>query len=192
MGVNSGWTAIALAALALCGAGRASAEAAKPRVEVHRSQAGEKNAEGWYPATSTRGRFSGLSPIPFNDYTITIEDPNVGALTLHGVGSKSADGMEFGTIETVRTARQKDVDLRGVIAQVARKQGAAAPDIRVETIGREEIARAAFEGSARGVVMRASKTQESVFSVICEYPVALAESAKPTCEDYVASFQAGG
>lgn len=182
---------ITLAAVALCCSGRASAEAPKPQVEMHRTQAGEKDASGWYPAKPTKGHFSVLSPIPFNDYTIVTEDPNIGVLTLHGVGSKSADGMEFGAIETVRTARQKDVDLRDLIGRVARKQGATAPDVRIETIGREEVARTEFEGRSRGVVMRVSKTDAGLFNVICEYPEAIAEAAKPTCRDYVDSFRVG-
>lgn len=181
-------TAGGLAAVAAT-SGAAFGDAAKPQVEMHRTQATEKDESGWYLAKSTKGGFRILSPIPFNDYTIVTEDRNIGRLTLHGVGSKSADGMEFGAIETVRTDRQKDVDLRDLIAGVARKQGAAVPDVEVETIGREEVARAAFEGPSRGIVMRVSKTDRGLFNVICDYPVAISESAKLTCADYVDSFR---
>ncbi|MFD1704190.1 hypothetical protein ACFSCV_14385 [Methylopila henanensis] len=179
--------ALALATAAISGA--ASGEPAKPKVEMHRTQVAIKDADGWYPAKSTRGRFSVLSPIPFNDYSITFDDPNIGELVLHGVGGKSADGMEFGAIETVRTARQKDVDLRQLVANVAAKQGAAVPEVRPERVGDEDVAHAEFQGRSRGVVMRASKTQVGVYTVVCEYPGAIAEQAKPTCRDYVASFR---
>lgn len=177
-------------AAAAATSGAAFGDAAKPQVEMHRTQATEKDESGWYLAKSTKGGFRILSPIPFNDYTIVTEDRNIGRLTLHGVGSKSADGMEFGAIETVRADRQKDVDLRDLIAGVARKQGAAVPEVRLESVGKEEVAFAAFESSSRGVVMRVSKTGTSVFNVVCEYPLAIAEAAKLTCKGYVDSFRA--
>lgn len=102
------------------------AVAAAPKLQMHRQMVQQKDANGLYPAQSTRGHFSVISPIPFNDYTITTEDPNIGTLTMHGIGSKSVDDMEFGTIETVRTARQKDLNLRDFITRTATNLGAAA------------------------------------------------------------------
>lgn len=163
--------------------------AAAPKLEMHRQMVQQKNADGLYPAASTRGHFSIISPIPFNDYTITTEDPNIGTLTMHGIGSKSVDDMEFGTIETVRTARQKDLDLRNFITRTAANLGAMAPAISVTQEGPEEVARTAFEGTSRAIVMRLSKTAGSVFNVMCDYPVKAAKSARQMCDNYVSSFR---
>lgn len=167
----------------------AYAFAAQPKLQMHRQMVQQKDANGLYPAQSTRGHFSVISPIPFNDYTITTEDPNIGTLTMHGIGSKSVDDMEFGTIETVRTARQKDLNLRDFITRTAANLGAAAPAIVVKQEGPEEVARAAFEGTSRAIVMRLSKTPGSVFNVMCDYPVKAAKTARLMCDNYVSSFR---
>jgi len=165
------------------------AVAAAPKLQMHRQMVQQKDANGLYPAQSTRGHFSVISPIPFNDYTITTEDPNIGTLTMHGIGSKSVDGMEFGTIETVRTARQKDLNLRDFITRTAANLGAMAPAIVVKQEGPEEVARTAFEGTSRAIVMRLSKTAGSVFNVMCDYPVKAAQTARQMCDNYVSSFR---
>jgi hypothetical protein len=167
----------------------ACAFASQPQLEMHRQMVQQKNADGLFPAQSTKGHFSVISPIPFNDYTITTEDPNIGTLTMHGIGSKSVNDMEFGTIETVRTARQKDLNLRDFITRTAASLGAAAPVIAVKHEGPEEVARAAFEGTSRAIVMRLSKTAGSVFNVMCDYPVKAAKSARQMCDNYVSSFR---
>jgi len=167
----------------------ACAFATQPKLEMHRQMVQQKNAEGLYPAASTRGHFSIISPVPFNDYTITTEDPNIGTLTMHGIGSKSIYDMEFGTIETVRTARQKDLDLRDFISRTAANLGATAPAIVVKQEGPEEVARAAFEGTSRAIVMRLSKTAGSVFNVMCDYPVKAETTARQMCDNYVSSFR---
>ena len=163
--------------------------AAAPKLQMHRQMVQKKNADGLYPAQSTKGHFSVISPIPFNDYTITTDDPNIGTLTMHGIGSKSVDDMEFGTIETVRTARQKDLDLRDFITLTAANLGAMAPAISVRREGAEEVARTAFEGTSRAIVMRLSKTAGSVFNVMCDYPVKAAKTARQICDNYVSSFR---
>lgn len=163
--------------------------AANPKLEMHREMVQQKDADGLYPAESTRGHFSVKSPLPFNDYTITTEDPNIGTLTMHGIGSRSVDDMEFGTIETIRTARQKDMNLRDFITRTAASLGATAPAISVKQEGPEQVARTAFEGTSRAIVMRLSKTAGSVFNVMCDYPVQAAKTARQMCDNYVSSFR---
>jgi len=41
---------------------------AEPKVEMHRLGVNVDDGSGWYPAVSTKGSFSILMPIPFNDF----------------------------------------------------------------------------------------------------------------------------
>ena len=43
--------------------------AAQPTLVMHRQMAGEADADGWYPARSTRGGFSVRLPAQFNDFS---------------------------------------------------------------------------------------------------------------------------
>lgn len=95
--------------------------------------------------------------------------------------------MEFGTIETVRTERQKDLNLRDFFTRTATKQGATAPAIVVTQEGAKEVTRATFESTSRAIVKRLSKTAGSVFSVMCDYPVNAAKTAWQMCDNYVSS-----
>jgi len=182
-----GWSLVG-GAVVLCAAA-SFASAAEPRVELHRKWVEEKDAEGFYPATSTKGHFSILSPIPFNDYTIIADDPNVGQLVLHGLGSKSTDGYEFGAIETEMNERTKSPDLIALVHDTAAKLGGTVPPLKVEKSGDEEFVFAAVAGPSRSAFMRVSKTPRSVFTIACEYPTDQREIAEDLCGGYLASFR---
>ncbi len=67
---------------------------AEPGIQMHRVQVGEKDSNGWYPARSTKGSFSVLLPLPFNDFSV----PGDGAsavLRSEVVGGKSTEGIKF-------------------------------------------------------------------------------------------------
>jgi hypothetical protein len=68
-------------------------------MKLHRIQAGEPNAAGWYEAKSTDGHFRVMMPIPFNDFT-TRNPENLQALPVAcAIGSKSAEGWTFTVTE---------------------------------------------------------------------------------------------
>ncbi|WP_193088846.1 hypothetical protein [Advenella sp. FME57] len=89
----------------------------------------------------------------------------------------------------MRTARQKDLNLRDFITRTAANLEATAPAIEVRQEGPEEVVLAAFEGSSRAIVMRLSKTADSVFNVMCDDPIKAAKTARPMCDNYVSSFR---
>ncbi|MDB6007383.1 MAG: hypothetical protein JWR15_4370 [Prosthecobacter sp.] len=73
---------------------------AEPQMEMHRVQATTKDPSGWYLAASTQGSFSALIPLPFNDFTVTENDPKNGSVKTHTVGAKSTEGIKFSVTET--------------------------------------------------------------------------------------------
>lgn len=187
LGVSFGRAAAAIGVLA-CMAGTDVATA-EPRLELHRKWVEEKDTDGLYPAVSTKGHFSIVSPIPFNDYTIIADDPNVGQLVLHGLGSKSTDGYEFGAIETEMNDKTESPDISALIDGVAKKFGEDISPFKIEKMGDEEFAFAEIIGAQRSAFARVSKTSRSTFAVVCEYPTEQRDTAKDLCSDYLSSFR---
>ena len=165
------------------------AASADPNVELHRKWVEEKNADGWYPAKSTKGSFSIVSPIPFNDYTITANDPNIGLLTIHGIGSKNNDGYEFGALETERADKGSELDLQPIVENIAKKLDAPLPDIVFQQVGEEKLGFAELRGKNRSVMMRISSTPHSIFNVMCDFPTIQENTAKDLCAEYISSFR---
>lgn len=86
-------------------------QAPPPGMKMHRVQAGEPDASGWMPATSTEGGFSVRLPLKFNDFTIVEADPKAPALRTFTVGTKSQEGIKFSATRIVyrkgaRSAKQ--------------------------------------------------------------------------------------
>ncbi|NTF32903.1 hypothetical protein [Rhizobium skierniewicense] len=148
-----------------------------------------QDAEGWYPAKSTKGHFFIKSPIPFNDYTITTIDENIGALVIHGIGSKSTDGYEFGTIETVLTEKMKRPEPQMLVDETAKKMKASSPQVSIEDRDNERVSFAELHGSTRTVMMRLSSTSRSFFTVMCDFPKEQNQTGKDICTEYLGSFR---
>lgn len=64
-----------------------------PGMEMHRTQAGALDAEGWAVAESSKGNFSVQLPCKFNDFSVT---ESSGAVEkAHVLGCLQADGRKF-------------------------------------------------------------------------------------------------
>ena len=75
---------------------------AEPKLEMHRVGVNADDGSGWYPAVSTKGSFTILLPIPFNDFTT--RDPGTDEVT-HVVGGKSSEGIKITAVERPVTAK---------------------------------------------------------------------------------------
>ncbi len=83
----------------------------QPDMKMHRVQdSTNQTTEGWYYAKSTEGHFAVLMPIPFNDFTLTTQDPNIGQVQLYGIGAKSREGIKLSLTEMPYTKKSKDVN----------------------------------------------------------------------------------
>lgn len=67
---------------------------AKSAIQMHRQQVQDKDKNGWYPAKSTRGMFSVLLPLPFNDFSLS-DDDSADVSHVEVVGCKSSEGIKF-------------------------------------------------------------------------------------------------
>src|SRR5258708_2024037 len=81
--------------LALMILASAVAQAQQPKLEMHRAGVNADDGSGWHPAVSTKGSFSILMPIPFNDFTTG--DAGTGEVS-HAVGGKSSEGIKFAAV----------------------------------------------------------------------------------------------
>ncbi|WP_454816042.1 hypothetical protein [Labrys neptuniae] len=177
----------AVAAWLLVLAGPVAAQA-QANIEMHRTEVRQTDGQGGYPARSTRGRFFVISPIPFNDYSFTVDDQKIGPMVVHGIGSRMGQ-HEFGVIKFERTARMKDIDLRTFIQDLAQKRGIPVPDLPIGHSGTEEFVRAELRGPKQSAITRVSKTPDSVFNIVCEFPTSEIETWRPLCDRSIASFR---
>jgi hypothetical protein len=69
---------------------------AQPKLEMHRVGVKADDGSGWHLAVSSKGSFSVLLPIPFNDFTTN--DVATGETT-YVIGGKSSEGIKFAAVE---------------------------------------------------------------------------------------------
>ena len=82
-------------------------------VAMHRQQAGTPNQMGWYDAKSTQGHFSVSLPIPFNDFTVRVQEKEGRETVSYVIGSTSKEGFKFSATEIPRGSMTRDFDLKG-------------------------------------------------------------------------------
>ena len=149
---------------------------AEPQMEMHRLQATTKDQSGWYIAASTHGSFSVLIPIPFNDFTVTDDDPKIGRIKSHTVGARSAEGIKFSATETPIIEGRSPTDL-SALPQQLRKPGQTVSHIDTSSFGGYPSVSFSVKGSSSGAYMRYVNTRNSLIVVILEYPIHQAKAA---------------
>ena len=71
----------------------AADEADPPK--IYRMRAGQPGRDGWYPARSTGGGFTVLTPLSFNDLTVSGRDQDGMRVTTHMVASVDPNGWRY-------------------------------------------------------------------------------------------------
>lgn len=74
-----------------------SPSAGTPGTTVHRETAGTPDAEGWFEAVSTNGKFRVLVPAPFNDVQDDGKTEEGKPLVTHTIGAVDAAGARYTT-----------------------------------------------------------------------------------------------
>ena len=149
---------------------------AEPQMEMHRLQATTKDPSGWYVAASTYGSFSVLIPIPFNDFTVTDDDPKYGKFKAHIVGAKSVEGIKFSATETPIIEGRSPTNLAALPEQF-RKPGQTVSDIDTSLFAGYPSVSFSVKGLSSGAYMRHVKTPTTLILVILEYPMDQAKTA---------------
>ena len=161
---------------------------AEPQMEMHRVQATTKDPSGWYLAASTHGSFSVLIPIPFNDFTVTDDDPKVGKIKTHTVGAKSAEGIKFSATETPIIEGRSPTNLAALPRQF-RKPGQTVSDIDTSLFAGYPSVSFSVKGPSSGAYMRHVKTPKSLILVILEYPTDQAKGAEGLRSVFLSSLK---
>jgi hypothetical protein len=68
---------------------------AKPKMDMHRVQAGNLDADGWCIAQSTQGPFQVTFPGHFNDFTVSGADTNGSPVETFALGTLTADNTKY-------------------------------------------------------------------------------------------------
>ncbi len=160
-------------------------------ITKHRFGAGEADASGWYPATSTKGRFSVSLPNRFSDFTTVSSRPFGVASESYWLGTRlkaiqfTALGLTRGDGKPAAGTLQGAADL--LLAKVPK---ASAKDKRQVT--RKGIKGLEFTLSNRSWTLRQRVMLEgnTVYWLMVEYPTRSAEGA-PTkdIERFFDSFE---
>ncbi len=145
---------------------------------MHRQQATVEHESGWNYAESTEGSFSVLMPIPFNDFTVTDDDPKEGMIQTFGIGSKTLEGIKFSVTE-IPTKETSDP---GDFEKIAEKFGESNSTVVSREIsdfkGMRCITIELSDGSS-GAFIRYLLGPKSIFAIIIEYPESGGLDLKP-------------
>jgi hypothetical protein len=161
---------------------------AEPHMEMHRVQATTKDPSGWYLAASTHGSFAVLIPIPFNDFTVTDDDPKAGSVKTYTVGAKSMEGMKFSATEIPIITGRTPTNLVA-FPQQFRKSGQTVSDIDNSSFAGYPAVSFSVKGPSSGAYMRYVKTPKSLITVILEYPTDQAEAAEGFRSAFLSSLK---
>ena len=113
----------------------ACAASAAPQTIVHRKNVSEKDASGWYPASSTTGGFAVLMPLPFADYSVVGDNVDGGRFEMSFIAARSTDGFQFTASSVSCSAKQPD--LRSLYEKF-RKDGQVLSEATVQKSDTEE------------------------------------------------------
>lgn len=161
---------------------------AEPKLEMHRVGVNVDDGSGWYPAVSTKGSFSILLPIPFNDFTT--RDPGTGEVS-HVVGGKSSEGIKFMAVETPVTAKTP-VDLAAIPKSFSSNPANKVSDVSRNT--KDDVDNLSFSvaNSATTAHIRYIRMKGTLYVLTIEYPNAHRDVVAEKKDKFFGSFKLKG
>jgi hypothetical protein len=172
----------ALIAIALVLPGIAEAQ---PKLEMHRVGASTDDGSGWHLAVSSKGSFSVLLPIPFNDFTT--QDAATGETT-YVVGGKSTEGIKFVAAELAPGAKPP-ADLASIPKSLASNPANKVSDVKRSTNGDADILTLTVAGAATGLYMRCVQIGGVRYTLTIEFPNAHRELVAANKDKFFESFK---
>jgi hypothetical protein len=140
---------------------------------MHRQRAGAPNADGWYDAKSTEGRFSVSLPIPFNDFTLRAKEKDGAEVVSYVIGSTSKEGFKFSATEMLNTRRTREFDARAYVEKFkADKRNTVSNETLFEVDGHSAV-QFHVSNAQQSAYMRAIVVPPGVLLLIVEYPTRL-------------------
>ena len=161
----------------------AIAQAQQPKLEMHRVGVNADDGSGWHPAVSSKGSFSILMPIPFNDFTT-----HDGGEASHAIGAKSAEGIKFLVLEAPVTGKTP-TDLAEIPKSLSSKPGNKVSDVIRQTKEGVDTLTFTLTGPATGGHIRAIRMKSVLYMLSIEFPNAQRELAATLKDKFFASFK---
>jgi hypothetical protein len=157
---------------------------------MHRTQAGEPDADGWCHAASTRGSFSVTLPGPFTDYMLKSTTTTGGVGVFHTVATKDASGTEFNVLQTECIGKRPPATLSRVESLKDRfeKVGAAVEhrDFTIDGLPADRLSVCAPGVSAEMVLVSRGSSD---YMISVQWRGHAAETLDQDIERFLASFR---
>jgi hypothetical protein len=158
---------------------------AQPKLEMHRVGAKADDGSGWHLAVSSKGSFSVLLPIPFNDFTTN--DASTGE-TSYVVGAKSSEGIKFSAVELARAAKPLP-DLDSIPKSLATTPANKVSDVRRSTEGEADVLTLTTANAATTLYMRCIQLGGVRYVLTIEFPNAYRELVAANKDRFFESFK---
>lgn len=155
-------------------------------VTLHRKQAGNKVNNGWYPAQSTKGDYSVLMPLKFNDFSVKSQDDKVRSVEM--LNTRSHEGIRFLASRTFYSEP-------GQAAVVFDKftSGEIVPETSRKTLNYKGYEAVLIETSGQNTAnsQLVMKVGETLMLMAIEWPHQHGKTAKKLGDIFFKSFNAG-
>lgn len=158
---------------------------AQPKLEMHRAGANTDDGSGWHLAVSSKGSFSVLLPIPFNDFTI--QDATTGEPT-YVVGGKSSEGIKFAAVELPPGAKPPP-DLASIPKSLATNPANKVSDVSRSTRDGADILTLTVADASKTLYMRCIQTKGSRYTLTIEFPNGYRELVTANKDKFFDSFK---
>jgi hypothetical protein len=162
-----------------------AAAVAQPKLEMHRAGVSTDDGSGWHLAVSSKGSFSVLLPIPFNDFTT--RDAATGETT-YVVGGKSSEGIKFVAVELPPGAKPPP-DLASIPKSLAATPGNKVSDVSRSTKGDADVLTLTVADGSKTLYMRCIQTKGARYTLTVEFPNAYRELVAANKDRFFDSFK---
>lgn len=139
---------------------------AQPKLEMHRVGVSADDGSGWHLAVSSKGSFSVLLPIPFNDFTT--HDAKTGETT-YVVGGKSTEGIKFVAVELPPGGKPLP-DLASIPQSMASNPANKVSDVSRSTKSDADILTLTVADGSKTLHMRCIQTKGARYTLTIEFP----------------------
>jgi hypothetical protein len=157
---------------------------AQPKLEMHRVGAKADDGSGWHLAVSSKGSFSVLLPIPFNDFTTN----DATGETTFVIGAKSSEGIKFSAVELAPGAGPPP-DLDSIPKSLAATPANKVSDVRRSTKGEADIMTLTTANATTTLYMRCIQLGGRRFVLTIEFPNAHRELVAASKDRFFESFK---
>ena len=161
---------------------------AQPKLEMHRVGVNVADGSGWYTAVSTKGSFSILLPIPFNDFTT--RDPGTDEVS-HVVGGKSSEGIKFTAVETPVTTKTP-ADLAAIPKSFSSNPANKVSDVSRNTKDDVDSLSFSVANSATTAHTRYIRMKGTLYILTIEYPNTYRDVVAGKKDKFFGSFKLKG